>query len=165
MKKSHQHKSFNKIDLNKRLKSELIDDILKLQEYALKLESVIEEDQQLVRISHDIFYQDRDFAPEIISFISDISNAELGEVGESGNWIIVDGKIRPNFVIDLIHKEHSSGWERWFSKAYMLPKKFVEPIKNLIYSLNTRSGELKKKYEEDGRNWLIQQSKEDILGK
>lgn len=158
-------KHIHESDLKKMNKSELIDYINSLQKYTMSLEE-INNDKKIVRVDANLFMGITDnFIYETLSFIKDISDLNFDtESSSNNNWIKVDGRIRPNFTIDYIYREILLSTSR-FNQSFLLPSKYIEPLRNFLYAINNKLNDLQKHYEEEGKNFLIQQINNDIIGK
>ncbi len=100
-----------------------------------------------------------------MSFVKDISDLNINsESSTTVNWITINGKIRPNFSIEYIYRELLISTSR-FNESFLLPSKYIEPLKNYLYAINNKLKDLQKHFEEEGKNFLIQQINNDIIGK
>ena len=152
-------------DLKKLTKSQLIDWFNSLQDYAMSLEQ-INNDKTLVRVDSNLFLGiNNDFLDETLTFIKDLSDLEIERSGETvaENWVKIDGKIRPNFGITYISRELSLSTSK-YQNSYLIPAKIVEPLKNYFYAIKNKLWDMQKFYEKEGKNFLIQQINNDIIG-
>jgi len=156
----HVHES----DLKKMNKSELIEYINILQNYTMSLEE-INNDKDIVRVDSNLFLDITDnFIDETLSFVKDISDLTFDSDNSTyTNWIKVHGKIRPNFSINYIFRETLLSTSV-FKDGFLIPSKYVDPLRNFLYAINNKLKDLQKHYEEEGKNFLIQQLKNDIIG-
>lgn len=147
-------------EIAKLTKTELVEAFKHLQEYAAGLERP---DLAIVTVSSKVFFQYPDFLPEVDAFLKDISLVEMDDSG-SKNWMMFKGRIRSNLRVVSISRENGDGWERHFTKGYVIPARMVHSLQNFLYALNTQMEEMKKSADEQGANLLIQQLRHDVIG-
>lgn len=167
MQNQSSHQDISQADLERLKKPEIVELFMQLQAYTKKIESLTNQENVVVRLDERVFH-DNDFWAEFMAFVASISESDSlaeGERGHMSNWIKIDGRLRPNYGHLNISNEIDGDWVlRNISAAYLVPKPIAEALKPFAHALRNRQIQLRNEYEKNGKNFLVQMVKKDLLG-